>query len=581
MMKYVLCPIVVSLQRHISTLTQGIACTLAIILFSTTLLFTPAALTAMDVFEFEGKLADKCVEVHRKDAEEGCYRGRMPCKCYDFNGDPPTIKMVVNKKQKKATITPEKIKLQEVFKYRKCLNCVREINQITDFSINFSPGKVGDKGTIEGTYQCEWFRKYSEEAEGEKVKSLTSKWKAVPGFYGYLIYLDHDTTCSSMDNPWFILIGNMLPNILLEKGEQVPECLNDASIWQEWIEQRAANRQGNRQPGYDKVAEVFKDVAEKFEVSGDRRIFWQGALVMSCLETGFYTFMGDADPEDCNVAGVGIQLSDDPRKLEDYRPLPRGIKAFYQHLALYATGELKPPDTLIAEKTKKTQKGKTVHYVQKRLSQGYRITFNDLKAPLPKNVELSVEFATFVKFAGSMGWDEAKRRLDGTGGTTLGWAGDPFYGVKQMDLGREGTKWVMDRYEQKNKSARAVSSCPSCPERPAGAVSTTTSSEPPERIVSTTTSSKPPERIVPTTTSSKPPEEPKPNDDGWTDVLEPPSCGENRRKLQGYIKDNRIGAIRVYHNKFLTYSSSGKCEYPKKLCERAKEALGKRAKDCP
>ncbi|MBW1828506.1 MAG: hypothetical protein JRI74_03715, partial [Deltaproteobacteria bacterium] len=79
----------------------------------------------------------------------------------------------------------------------------------------------------------------------------------------------------------------------------------------------------------------------------------------------------------------------------------------------------------------------------------------DLKAPLSPNVEQSPTFAEFVKrFAGTLeNYYKYKDKLCGTGGTTLSWAGDPFYGVKLMSLWQEATQWIKDECKKESASS--------------------------------------------------------------------------------------------------------------------------------
>ncbi|MBW1829838.1 MAG: hypothetical protein JRI74_10510, partial [Deltaproteobacteria bacterium] len=357
MMKHFFNSEVQILGRQLSLPTRGIIiCMLTVMMVVTALLFVPCAVSA-DGRPYEGRLTDQCVNVHRQDAIEGCTRSRMPFISYNLTSDPEVIKMVV--KDKKATITPDKIKLREIFEYNNTRNG-REIKQLTDFSMSFSQGNVGADGkTIEGTYLFQWLK-----ASGEIKKSVTANWQAVPQKCrrAYLVYLDHDSLCTNPDNPWFKLDTGpggwkpvTLPNILLNSNELVPPCLNDAALWQKWLERKAGQTKSKKmQPGYDEVAEKFKEVAKTFKVSKGRRIFWPGTLIQSCLETGFFTFPGDADPTKYNLAGIGIPLSEGIPEHQDFQNLARGIKAFYQHLSVYATGEM--VDDPIADRTRSAQK---------------------------------------------------------------------------------------------------------------------------------------------------------------------------------------------------------------------------------
>jgi hypothetical protein len=244
-----------------------------------------------------------------------------------------------------------------------------------------------------------------------------------------------------------------LPNILYQTDAPAPSCLNDAALWQKWIEHKIRQRKGGVKiaAGYEKAALTFKEVSENFRCQ-DQRIFWQGALIQSILETGFYTFGGDANPETFNVAGVGITLKHvgtqgkEDAIQENFGNLKRGIKAYFQHLCVYATGyEVENP---IATRTKLTQRDKAEkvqNWRSKDPQKNHRpITFNDLKAPLPTMDRNSPKFKNFARqFAGSVeGYKQYEKKLAGTGGTTFTWAGDPFYGVKMMSLWAEGIQWV-------------------------------------------------------------------------------------------------------------------------------------------
>jgi hypothetical protein len=256
--------------------------------------------------------------------------------------------------------------------------------------------------------------------------------------------------------------GNVviLPSILHERDEQGPACLNDPSIWQKWIQDKASKMENKpMKPGYEKVAETFKKVSEEFKCDG-KRISWRGALIQSILETGYYTFGGDAKPEHFNIAGVGITLDKGTIIHQDFNNLPQGIKAYYQHLCVTATGyELENP---IAEYTRIHQRDKAEKLQNWRAKQkeyekknnlpttfDRPITFNDLKAPITIMNKNSQKFKVYAeKWAGSVeDYEEYMKKFAGTRGTTLTWAGDPFYGVKQMSLWAQATKWNKDHCE--------------------------------------------------------------------------------------------------------------------------------------
>ncbi len=445
MMKHFLHPKATILPRPLPLLMRGIVSMLTLMMFVSALLFVPCVVSA-NGRTYEGRLAEQCINAHKQDAIEGCKRSRMPFRSYSLTSDPDVIKMVV--KDKKATVTPDKIKLREIFEYY-VSRSGRDIKQVTDFSMSFSQGQGGADGkTIKGTYLFQWIK-----ASGEIKKSVTANWQAVPQKCkrAYLVYLDHDSLCINPDKPWFKLDTGAggwkpvtLPNILLKSDERVSACLNDATLWQKWLERKAGQtKKRQMEPGYDEVAAKFKEVAKTFKVSQDRRIFWPGALIQSCLETGFFTFPGDADPTKYNLAGIGIPLSEGIPEHQDFQSLERGITAFFQHLSVYSTGET--VDEPIADRTRSAQG--TISDKTKKWCEQRSISLNDLKAPLPPNVEQSPTFVEFAKrFAGTLEkYYEYKDRLCGTGGTTLSWAGDPFYGVKLMSLWHEATEWIKNQ----------------------------------------------------------------------------------------------------------------------------------------
>ncbi|GJL78096.1 MAG: hypothetical protein NPINA01_10850 [Nitrospinaceae bacterium] len=251
----------------------------------------------------------------------------------------------------------------------------------------------------------------------------------------------------------------ILPNILREPNEQGPACSN-ASVWQDWIKHKVSRVT----PGYEKVAEKLKKVSETFDCHG-KRIVWQGALIQSILETGYFRFEGDADPEKFNIAGVGITLTTDKSEQEDFGNLEDGIKAYYQHLCLYATS--KRVKNLIAERTK-TMSSEKINIIKGFIKKDplRAITFNDLKADFPtgmnKKFNATNASEKFINFAKKWvgvkknatnaqiiaAWNKKWDQHDETGGTTFTWAGDPFYGIKMMSLFADGTKWVEDRCQE-------------------------------------------------------------------------------------------------------------------------------------
>lgn len=250
-----------------------------------------------------------------------------------------------------------------------------------------------------------------------------------------------------------------LPNILREANEKGLACYNDPSIWQNWIKSKVSGIK----PGYENVAEKLKKVSEEFDCHG-KRIVWQGTLIQSILETGFFRFKGDAKPENFNIAGVGITLDKEKNIVDNFGKLERGIKAYFQHLCVYASGfELENP---IAGRTKIQQRRIAMEVQAWRAKNPNNktrpITFNDLKASLPYGMNKnSRKFKEFAKhFAGSVeGYGDKVKELSGTGGTTFTWAGDPFYGVKMMSLWAGATKWVEKQCLNVSNSSSPPNDC--------------------------------------------------------------------------------------------------------------------------
>ena len=210
---------------------------------------------------------------------------------------------------------------------------------------------------------------------------------------------------------------------------------------------------------------------------------WQGALVQSILETGWFQFQGDAKADKYNLGGIGILLSDkNPstgtfnKKHQDFKEIDRGVEALFQHLCVYASGK-KLSVQPIADYTNENQESIAAEVQdfwegEEEKGRGRReITFNDLKAPVPVGmrkkdalsnredfVNTVVQHKSFVKQYGPplnarnpaeptdqelvAGWEQWLDRHEGTKGTTFTWAGGPFYAVKMMSLWAEAAEWV-------------------------------------------------------------------------------------------------------------------------------------------
>lgn len=257
-----------------------------------------------------------------------------------------------------------------------------------------------------------------------------------------------------------------LPAIKLPLGQTVAVQLNDAELWQSWIERKAkgAGGRGSLPPEFKDVAATFKKVGEEMNV------FWPGALVQSVLETGYYQYKGDVPRHQhgFNVAGVGITKEEGKRVVQDFKTLENGVRAFFQHLQIYA-GE-PPKGRIISDRTRSEQRaiaGKVKALMSLPERGGAAVRFIDLGAPpiidpltdpkkpraqrkrTPGFIAMAVNYAGTIEKYNAM----LAAYLDsGIGGGGLRYAGDPLYAWKWYLLWNDARASIEADWIKKQKT---------------------------------------------------------------------------------------------------------------------------------
>jgi hypothetical protein len=110
-------------------------------------------------------------------------------------------------------------------------------------------------------------------------------------------------------------------------------CARTVDAVDNWLESK----------GCPRYAGLYAAAGTKYGVD------WSLAVFQSCLETGFWSFRGDVQPNQNNFAGIGATGGGVPGESFDTPAL--GIMAQIQHLATYAGIDI-PVDELTAARTK-------------------------------------------------------------------------------------------------------------------------------------------------------------------------------------------------------------------------------------
>lgn len=241
--------------------------------------------------------------------------------------------------------------------------------------------------------------------------------------------------------------------LVLGPDEKVDPALDDPDAWQAWIEAEFEKRRGKNDPAfpadYRRVARTFRDVGASMKLPDERRMNWPALLVQSIHETGFYRFGRRADASNFNVAGVGITESEGTTTRQNFGDLETGVKAFFQHMSVYATGQkVKDP---VAERTKLSQgtvAERVSKFIEKFPNRG-PIALRDL------GTQFAGDAQTARKWSGldpNKVTDDAahiarvkklvKAQFETYGGGTLGYSGDPLYCGKVMAMWLRATAEV-------------------------------------------------------------------------------------------------------------------------------------------
>lgn len=245
------------------------------------------------------------------------------------------------------------------------------------------------------------------------------------------------------------------PPLVLEpwEWEMIPEGLNDPMAWQEFINRKVRGLGKELPPEFEDVARTFKEEAERFVLPDGRRMNWPALLVQSLHETGFYQYGRRARAAEFNVAGLGITEDDETTTRQDFGDLRTGVRAFLEHMSVYATGRML--DVPTADRTKLVQKDvseKVTSFLKKIRDKNWNrggINIRDLGSLPNPSAENFREVA--VKFGGSV--EEFNRKYGeyarkyGPGGA-VAYSGDPLYGGKLMDHYLEITPEVMRIHEE-------------------------------------------------------------------------------------------------------------------------------------
>ena len=247
--------------------------------------------------------------------------------------------------------------------------------------------------------------------------------------------------------------------------QQIPEDLDDAKAWQEYINAQIKARGHTLPEGFDNVAQTFRHVGREFVLSGKRRMNWPALLVQSLHETGFYKYGRRAKAENFNVAGVGITESDGTTIHQDFGKLHIGVKAFFQHMAISATGE--KCTGAIAERTRNETGAIIGKYRQLQRNHPARgpIALRDLGCMFAGDERTARKYSglndkkrkkeTGAAWPASAHIARLRQRITNAhkkyGGATLAYAGDPIYGGSVMDLWVRSTAEVR-RIHKENKA---------------------------------------------------------------------------------------------------------------------------------
>jgi len=247
--------------------------------------------------------------------------------------------------------------------------------------------------------------------------------------------------------------------------ESIPEALDDAKAWQEYINAEVKARGHKLPEGFDNVAQTFGEVGREFVLPGGRRMNWPALLVQSLHETGFYKYGRRARAENFNVAGVGITESDGTTIHQDFKKLRIGVKAFFQHMSVYATGE--KCTSAIAERTQNETGAIIGKYKQLKTNFPSRgpVALRDLGCMFAGDERTARKYSGLddkkhKKETGAQ-WpaathiarlrDRITKAHKKYGGATLAYAGDPLYGGAVMDLWVRATTEVR-RIHKENKA---------------------------------------------------------------------------------------------------------------------------------
>jgi hypothetical protein len=253
--------------------------------------------------------------------------------------------------------------------------------------------------------------------------------------------------------------------LVIGADERIPEDLDDAKAWQEYINAQIKARGHALPEGFDNVAQTFRHVGREFVLSGKRRMNWPALLVQSLHETGFYKYGRRAKARNFNVAGVGITESDGTTIHQDFGKLHIGVKAFFQHMSIYATGE--KCTAAIAERTRNETAVIIGKYKQLKRNHPSRgpIALRDLGCMFAGDERTARKYSGLndkkrKKDTGA-NWPAAahiarlRQRITSAhkkyGGATLAYAGDPIYGGSVMDLWVRATAEVR-RIHRENKA---------------------------------------------------------------------------------------------------------------------------------
>lgn len=238
-----------------------------------------------------------------------------------------------------------------------------------------------------------------------------------------------------------------LPAILLPPGTCVPENLDNADLWCEWIE---VVRGTPLPKDFRSVAHLFKEEGEKLG------IFWPAVLVQSLHETNFFRYGGRARMENFNAGGVGITPDERTTTRQDFETLRNGVRAMLEHVAVYADPYRMEK---VIRKQNETERGvgtftarrteQVLRYIRAKYD-GFRTVWPDQPVRI---IDLG-SWAPEEKLKQMDGYAEHGPTQEIIHGASLAYAEDPFYGAKLYRWWHTGSSYVRSRHSESRTTVR-------------------------------------------------------------------------------------------------------------------------------